>query len=172
MIVFAIYLSRHPSTTRDNSRIGIGFFLLLMVSSGLFHLFSAQPQPTDGVVALSQAGGLLGWLIAIPFVSTITIWGAVPVLALFGFGSILIMTRTAPNKIGERLGELYEYLFGSALERNNQDENELEVHDAFDGTKAPWWRRSKKDDNAYDSALVEDSDLFQGMLEQPEPDSY
>jgi S-DNA-T family DNA segregation ATPase FtsK/SpoIIIE len=80
MIVFAVYLARHPSTTRDNSRIGIGLFLLLMVASGFFHLFSAQPQPTDGVVALSQAGGLLGWLIAIPFLSTISIWGAVPVL--------------------------------------------------------------------------------------------
>jgi hypothetical protein len=149
MIVFALYLARHPSTTRDNSRIGIGLFLLLITSSGFFHLFSAQPQPTDGVVALSDAGGLLGWLIAIPFLSTISIWGAVPVLVLFGLGSILIMTRTAPNKIGERLGELYEYLFGSALERKSQDDSELEVHDAFDGTKAPWWRRSKKDDNAY-----------------------
>ena len=170
MIVFAVYLARHPSTTRDNSRIGIGLFLLLMVTSGFFHVFSAQPQPTDGVVALSQAGGLLGWLIAIPFVSTITIWGAIPVLALFGIGSILIMTRTAPNKIGERLGELYEYLFGSALDRKTQDDSDLEVHDAFDGTKAPWWRRSKKDDNAYDSALVDDTDLVQEMLEQPEPE--
>ena len=168
MIVFAVYLARHPSTTRDNSRIGIGLFLLLMVASGFFHLFSAQPQPTDGVLALSEAGGLLGWLIAIPFVSTITIWGAVPVLVLFGLGSILIMTRTAPNKIGERLGELYEYLFGYALEKKSQDDGELEVHDAFDGTKAPWWRRSKKDDNAYDSALVEDTDLVEGMLEQTE----
>jgi S-DNA-T family DNA segregation ATPase FtsK/SpoIIIE len=170
MIVFAVYLARHPSTTRDNSRIGIGLFLLLMVASGFFHLFSAQPQPTDGVVALSEAGGLLGWLIAIPFLSTMSIWGAVPVLVLFGFGSILIMTRTAPNKIGERLGELYEYLFGSALERKSQDGSELEVHDAFDGTKAPWWRRSKKDDNAYDSALVEGTDLVEGMLEQTEPE--
>jgi hypothetical protein len=63
MIVFAVYLARHPSTTRDNSRIGIGLFLLLITSSGFFHLFSTQPQPTDGVYALSQAGGLLGWLI-------------------------------------------------------------------------------------------------------------
>jgi S-DNA-T family DNA segregation ATPase FtsK/SpoIIIE len=170
MIVFAVYLARHPSTTRDNSRIGIGLFLLLTVASGFFHLFSSQPQPTDGVVALSQAGGLLGWLIAVPFLSTITIWGAVPILVLLGLGSILIMTRTAPNKIGERLGELYEYLFGSALERKGQDDSELEVHDAFDGTKAPWWRRSKKDDDAYDSALVEDTDLVQRMLDQEEPE--
>jgi S-DNA-T family DNA segregation ATPase FtsK/SpoIIIE len=82
----------------------------------------------------------------------------------------LIMTRTAPNKIGERLGELYEYLFGSALEKKSQDDSELELHDAFDGTKAPWWRRSKKDDNAYDSALVEDTDLVEGMLEKTEPE--
>lgn len=172
MIVFAIYLSRHPSTTRDNSRIGIGLFLLLLVAAGFFHIFSAQPQPTDGVVALSQAGGLLGWLIAIPFLSTITIWGAVPVLVLFAFGSILIMTRTAPNKIGERLRGLYEYLFGSALERKERADAEEEVNDAFDGTKAPWWRRSKKDESAYDSALVEDVDVVQEMLEQEPAKEY
>lgn len=84
MFVFAIYLARHPSTVRDNSRIGVGLFLLLVTVSGFFHLFSSQPQPTDGVMALAMAGGLLGWLIAIPFLATITIWGAVPGVSLDG----------------------------------------------------------------------------------------
>ena len=166
MIVFAVYLARHPSTTRDNSRIGIGLFLLLITSSGFFHLFSAQPQPTDGVYALSQAGGLLGWLIAIPFLATITIWGAAPVLALFGFASVLIMTKTAPNKIGERLRQLYEYLFGSSLRGSHEQIEQPELHDAFDGSKAPWWRRGRKDEGAYDSALVEE-DMLDEILEQP-----
>jgi S-DNA-T family DNA segregation ATPase FtsK/SpoIIIE len=167
MIVFAFYLARHPSTTRDNSRIGIGLFLLLITSSGFFHLFSAQPQPTDGVDALSQAGGLLGWLIAIPFLATITIWGAAPVLALFGFASVLIMTKTAPNKIGERLQQLYEYLFGSSLRGSHEQIEQPELHDAFDGSKAPWWRRGRKDEGAYDSALVEQEDVVDDLLEQP-----
>lgn len=172
MIIFAIYLARHPSTVRDNSRIGVGIFLMLITVSGFFHLFSSQPQPTDGVMALSAAGGLFGWLIAIPFLATMTIWGAVPVLALIGFSSVLIMTKTAPNKIGERLAQLYEYLFGSSLKGRSETVNEEEVSDAFDGTKVPWWRKGKKDEGSFDSALVqeiEDTDQVAQLFDTQTP---
>ena len=172
MIIFAIFLARHPSTVQDNSRIGVGLFLMLMTVSGFFHLFSTQPQPTDGVMALAAAGGLFGWLVSIPFLSTITIWGAVPVLALIGFASILIMTKTAPNKIGQRLGELYEYLFGSSLRGSHEVEEGEEIPDAFDGTKAPWWRRGKKDEGSFDSALVvqqDGTDLVEDLFDNPTP---
>ena len=172
MIIFAIFLARHPSTVQDNSRIGVGLFLMLITVSGFFHLFSTQPQPTDGVMALAAAGGLFGWLVSIPFISTITIWGAVPVLALIGFASILIMTKTAPNKIGQRLGELYEYLFGSSLKGSHELEEGEEIPDAFDGTKAPWWRRGKKDEGSFDSALVvqqDGTDLVEDLFDNPTP---
>ena len=172
MIIFAIFLARHPSSVQDNSRIGIGLFLMLITISGFFHLFSAQPQPTDGVIALANAGGLFGWLIAIPFLATITIWGAAPVLAAIGFASILIMTKTAPNKIGERLGELYEYLFGSALKGSHQADEPEEVSDAFDGTKVPWWRKGKKDEGSFDSALIQQedaTDVVSDLFDNPTP---
>ena len=169
LIIFAIYLARHPSTVRDNSRIGVGLFLMLASAAGFFHLFSAQPQPTDGVLALSVAGGLLGWLIAIPFLATITIWGAVPVLVVIALGSVLIMTKTAPNKIGQRLGELYEYLFGSSLKGAHQEIEPEEVTDAFDGTKVPWWRKGKKEEGSFESALVEPLDEVQQLFDEDNP---
>jgi S-DNA-T family DNA segregation ATPase FtsK/SpoIIIE len=169
MIIFAIYLARHPSTVQDNSRIGIGLFLMLITISGFFHVFSDQPQPTDGVLALSQAGGLFGWLIAIPFLATITIWGTVPVLAVFGFASVLIMTKTAPNKISERLGELYEYLFGSSFGAHQKLEEPEEISDAFDGSKVPWWRKGKKDEGSFDSAIIEDRTVIEELFEEAEP---
>jgi len=172
MIIFAIFLARHPSTVQDNSRIGVGLFLMLITVSGFFHLFSSQPQPTDGVLALAAAGGLFGWLVSIPFISTITIWGAVPVLALIGFASILIMTKTAPNILGQRLGEIYEFLFGSTLRGSHEVEEGEEISDAFDGTKAPWWRRGKKDEGSFDSALVvqqDGTDLVEDLFDNPTP---
>jgi DNA segregation ATPase FtsK/SpoIIIE, S-DNA-T family len=172
MIIFAIFLARHPSTVQDNSRIGVGLFLMLVVVSGFFHVFSPQPQPTEGVMALAAAGGLFGWLVSIPFLATITIWGAVPVLALIGFASILIMTKTAPNKIGERLGELYQYLFGSALKGAHQQLELDEVSDAFDGTKVPWWRRGKKDEGSFDSVIIEPvsgTDAVEELFDQANP---
>lgn len=169
MIIFAIYLMRHPSTTKDNSRIGVGLFLLLVTVSGFFHLFSNQPQPTSGVYALAGAGGLFGWLIAIPFLATITIWGAVPALGVFGLASVLIMTKTAPNQIGKRLSELYSYLFGSSLKGAHEAAEEDDLSDAFDGTKVPWWRKGKKEEGAFDSAVVEDVDVVAEMFEPSEP---
>ena len=135
-------------------------------------MFSSQPQPTDGVMALAAAGGLFGWLISIPFLATITIWGAVPVLGLIGFASILIMTKTAPNKIGERLGELYEYLFGSALRGPKTVDEDEEISDAFDGTKVPWWRKGKKDEGSFESALIQQedgTDAVAELFDEPAP---
>ncbi len=171
MIIFAIYLMRHPSTVRDNGRIGIGLFLFIVSISGFFHVFFLHDgkvvQPYDGEWTLAYSGGIFGWLISVPFYNTITIWGTVPVLAAFTFGSLLIMTKTAPNRIAERLRELTTYLFGESKQREVVEEVEDEIPDAFDGTKVPWWRRGKgADDNAFDSAIVpaDDEDALDGLF--------
>ena len=171
MIIFAIYLMRHPSTVRDNGRIGIGLFLFIVSISGFFHVFFLHDgkvvQPYDGEWTLAYSGGIFGWLISVPFYNTITIWGTVPVLAAFTFGSLLIMTKTAPNRIAERMRELTTYLFGESKHREAVEEVEDEIPDAFDGTKVPWWRRGKgADDNAFDSAIVpaDDEDALDGLF--------
>ena len=171
MIIFAIYLMRHPSTVRDNGRIGIGLFLFIVSISGFFHVFFLHDgkvvQPYDGEWTLAYSGGIFGWLISVPFYNTITIWGTVPVLAAFTFGSLLIMTKTAPNRIAERLRELTTYLFGESKQREEVEEVEDEIPDAFDGTKVPWWRRGKgADDSAFDSAIVpaDDEDALDGLF--------
>ena len=170
MIIFAIYLMRHPSTVRDNGRIGIGLFLFLVSISGFFHVVFLKEgkavQPYDGEWPLAYSGGIFGWLISVPFFNTITIWGTIPVLAAFVFGSLLIMTKTAPNRIGERLRELTTYLFGESRARAEVEEVEDELPDAFDGTKVPWWRRGKgNEDSAFDSPLVAaDEDAFDAIF--------
>ncbi len=155
MVIFAIYLMRHPSTVRDNGRIGIGLFLFLVSISGFLHLFGGMPKPSSPHFEwlLSYAGGIFGWLISVPFI-LLTIWGAVPALVLVSLGSLLIMTKTAPNRIPERFQQLRHYLFGeSATQPQVSDDDD--VHDAFDGTKVPWWRRDRGKDEAFDTPIVE-----------------
>lgn len=171
-IVFALYLMRHPSTVRDNGRIGIGLFLLIVSVSGFFHLFGAQPSPSDGAWPLTIAGGLFGWLISWPFLNTITVWGAVPVMALIAIGSVLIMSKTSPTRIPERLSELRGYLFGEPKEKTEVEVEEDELPEAFDGTKAPWWRRNKDTDGAFEQAVLTDSgadevDALDALFDQP-----
>jgi S-DNA-T family DNA segregation ATPase FtsK/SpoIIIE len=154
MVVFAIYLMRHPSTTKDNGRIGMGLFLLLVSISGFFHLLGSQPVPSDGEWKLAYNGGLFGWLISWPFLNTITVWGAVPVMALLTVGSMLIMSKTSPTRIPERLRELKHYLFGESRQKPDAEVEEDELPEAFDGTKVPWWRRGKDAEGAFEKAVL------------------
>ena len=154
LVIFSMYLMRHPSTQRDNSRVGLGWLVLLVSTAGFFHLFSTKPQPSGGVELLAQAGGLFGWLITVLFINTITEWGAGAVVGILAIGSLLIMTKTAPNKIISRIKELYHHLFPGSTEPKEKEEEE-EVDDAFDGTKVPWWKRSKSEDKeAYETPVL------------------
>jgi S-DNA-T family DNA segregation ATPase FtsK/SpoIIIE len=159
MVVFAIYLMRHPSTTKDNGRIGMGLFLLLVSISGFFHLLGSQPAPSDGEWKLAYNGGLFGWLISWPFLNTITVWGAVPVMALIALGSMLIMSKTSPTRIPERLRELRHYLFGESRQKPDAEVEEDELPEAFDGTKVPWWRRGKDAEGAFEKAVLTDDGI-------------
>jgi S-DNA-T family DNA segregation ATPase FtsK/SpoIIIE len=162
MIVFSIFLMRRPSSIRDNNRIGFGLFLFLMTVSGFLHLFSKMPQPSQGAHKLERAGGLLGWLIGAPLANLLTIWGAVPVLALLSFGTILILTKTAPSRIGERLAELRVSLFGESTAKPATEapiDEDDEINDAFDGTKVPWWRKGKDANEPFETPV--ESTLFE-----------
>lgn len=170
MLVFAIWLFRHPSSVHDNGRIGIGLALLLVTVSALCHVFGGQPQPSEGMEALARAGGLLGWVLAAPLLTVGTGFFATPVIVLLLLLSVFILTKTPPNKIGDRLRELYSYLFGAQLpdaeERaaRKADTDALvftDLADDEDPASIPWWRRNKtrrEDDPAFDSPVISRDD--------------
>ncbi|QIZ99168.1 DNA translocase FtsK [Leifsonia sp. PS1209] len=171
MVLFAGWLFRHPSSVHDNTRIGIGLSILLITISGLCHLFSAHPQPSDGMAKLAEAGGVLGWLLAAPLSALITPYGAAAVIIVLLILSIFIITKTPPNKVGVRVRELYAYLFGAQLPTEEErqaakeaktQQVELDGVDGDDGEQEanlPWWRRNKsgrEEDPAFDTPVVED----------------
>jgi S-DNA-T family DNA segregation ATPase FtsK/SpoIIIE len=169
LVIFAIYLMRNPSSTRNNGRIGIGLFLLLVSISGFFHIFvSKPPQPSDGEWALAFAGGVFGWLVSVAFLNTLgsapfNVWATALVMAVFVFGSLLILTKTTPNRIGERFRQLGAYLFGASADKPKVEPVEDEVLDAFDGTKVPWWRKGKTgDEPAFDTPIATTQAMFGG----------
>jgi len=168
MVIFAIYLMRNPSSTRNNGRIGVGLFLLIISISGFFHTFAAiQPQPSDDHGLLSAAGGVFGWLVSVAFLSSINLSPlnqiiTALVLALFTFGSLLILTKTTPSRIGERFRELGAFLFGAGAEKADAKPIEDAVLDAFDGTKVPWWRKGKQgDEPAFDTPIATTQAMFE-----------
>ncbi|WP_314148865.1 DNA translocase FtsK, partial [uncultured Leifsonia sp.] len=158
MVLFAAWLFRHPSSVHDNTRIGIGLGLLLLMVSGLCHLFSQHPTPSDGMAVLAQAGGVLGWLIAAPLSFLLTPYGAGAVIILLLILSLFIITKTPPNKLPMRIRELYSYLFGAQLPTEEERQEAKDAKEAktkqveLDGVDddeqeadaaLPWWRRNK-----------------------------
>lgn len=173
MLLLAAWLFRHPSSVHDNRRIGVGLLLLLVAVSGLCHIFSGQPQPSEGMPVLARAGGIIGWMVAAPLVALAAGVGATVVMALLLLLSLFIITKTPPNRIGTRIRELYAYLFGAQLpteeERRERAEQRKTAQFELDGIDAvadagvdeaalPWWRRNKtgrEEDPAYDSPVIE-----------------
>ncbi|MFM9878123.1 MAG: DNA translocase FtsK [Rhodoglobus sp.] len=170
MLLFAIWLFRHPSSVHDNTRIGIGVTLLVTTIAGLCHVFGGQPQPTDGMEALARAGGIVGWVLASPLVYVGTALFAVPVIILVLVLSLFIITKTPPNRIGSRLRELYAYLFGAQLpDESERAAAKAAVNDSVefgtlsdlgiveDPASIPWWRRNKAPSGgepAFDSPVI------------------
>lgn len=172
MLLFAIWLFRHPASVHDNTRIGIGVTILVVSISGLCHTFGGQPQPADGMEFLAKAGGIIGWILAGPLLFVGTAALAAPVLIVLLILSLFIITKTPPNRLGSRLRELYAYLFGAQLvdeseraaakaaKRSPGDSGEfgtlgdLGLDD--DPASVPWWRRNKAPsaEPAFDSPVI------------------
>ncbi len=185
MLLFAIWLFRHPSSVHDNGRIGIGLTLLLVTISGLCHIFGSQPGPTDGAVALAHAGGLVGWIFAGPLIQLGTTALATPVVVAVLVLSVFIITKTPPNRIGSRLRELYSYLFGAQLATDDERAaakagkndsaqfgslGDLGLGIDEDPASIPWWRRNKQQSTApaaFDSPVIS-RDAPTGVIDRTE----
>ncbi len=170
LVLFAAWLFRHPSTVHDNTRIGIGTGLLLLAVAGIVHLSSGMATPGMGVAALGASGGVLGWLVVWPFAQLGAPWVALPLLLAIAFFSVLIITKTPPNRIGRRLHELYAWLFGApgpkaAAHDGTQDTGGLPQFGTLGDLgfveeevpeSLPWWRRNKarKQDEAFDTPVL------------------
>ncbi|MGL4257449.1 MAG: DNA translocase FtsK 4TM domain-containing protein, partial [Microbacterium sp.] len=141
LLVLAGWMFRHPSSVHDNGRIGIGFGLLIWTIAGFCHVAGGRPQPSQGLPALSEAGGLFGWMIGEPLALVLTDVGAYIVLSLLALLSILIITKTPPNRIGRRLGELYAWMFGA--EPRPEQATDAAPAESDDDPSLPWWRRNK-----------------------------
>ncbi|MFT4234292.1 MAG: DNA translocase FtsK 4TM domain-containing protein, partial [Microbacterium sp.] len=150
LLVLAGWLFRHPPTVYDNGRVGIGFGLLVITIAGFCHVAGGRPEPSAGMPALSEAGGLFGWLLGEPLAFLLTTIGANVLLAVLAVLSLLILTKTPPNRIGRRLGDLYEWMFDATREPKEEPAAKtattrvLAAADEEDeDDKLPWWRRNK-----------------------------
>ena len=96
-------LLRHGPDPERRGRMVVGGLATTMGAVGLLHLARGGPEPSRGAHAMRAAGGLIGFLATTPLRNALTIYLAVPLLALLaGFG-VLVLTGTPLHAVPDAL---------------------------------------------------------------------
>ncbi|MCL7430377.1 DNA translocase FtsK [Streptomyces sp. YS415] len=103
LAVIAVRFIRHPEQPEANGRIVIGLSALVIGVLGQVHIACGSPARSDGMQAIRDAGGLIGWSAATPLTFTMGEVLAVPLLVLVTVFGLLVVTATPVNAIPQRL---------------------------------------------------------------------
>ncbi|MFE1885145.1 DNA translocase FtsK [Streptomyces diastatochromogenes] len=106
LAVIAVRFIRHPEKPEANGRIVIGLSALVIGVLGQVHIACGSPARSDGMQAIRDAGGLIGWAAATPLTYTMSEVLAVPLLVLLTIFGLLVVTATPVNAIPQRLRAL------------------------------------------------------------------
>jgi S-DNA-T family DNA segregation ATPase FtsK/SpoIIIE len=121
LVALAWRTLRHPERASASGRIVIGWGAVALGVLGLLHVAHGSPDPSLGAAAVRQAGGTIGFMVAAPLESGLTVWLTVPLLGLLGAFGVLVVTATPVNGIPQRLGELRDFV----LRRKPATESDL-----------------------------------------------
>ncbi|MFL1379131.1 DNA translocase FtsK [Nocardiopsis protaetiae] len=176
----AIRLMRTPGASRegDAGRLFIGTSAILLGLLGLIHIANGIPQPSEGLEALQDAGGLIGFVASGPLSAVITPWLTGVLLALVLVFGVLVVTSTPIRRIPERL----QTLFGALMERDAGPDAGIGILGAEREAKPARKRRSRKKaeeaaaaetvagdhERPYDSPVVPEEPIAPALTDEEE----
>ncbi len=139
---FAWRLMRSPGPPRpaDTGRIAIGTTALLTGLLGLIHIGRGTPWPSDGMAALHDAGGIIGFAASGPLSLLITPWLTAVLLFLLMLFGLLVVTATPVHRIPER----FQQLLGSLLAADDGPSAGVDILDPPAEAPRPRRRTPKK----------------------------
>ncbi|MDT5039951.1 MAG: segregation ATPase FtsK/SpoIIIE, family [Actinoplanes sp.] len=108
LIYGAVRLMRKPADPEHRGRSLVGWTALIVSTASLLHI--AQ-RPSDDI-AITHAGGLLGYGVGALLQRAVTSWVAVPLLVLLFLFGLLVITATPISKLPERAMLLVDVLIG------------------------------------------------------------
>ncbi len=118
-VIFSFRIFRHPLEVRDNNRIAIGMFIMVLAGSMLGAKLAGFPTLVGGFESVWAGGGILGLLTANPIsrlVGGISFFEWLVTFLVFVLG-LLIATKTPLRQVGPRLVHLMSVALGEAPER-------------------------------------------------------
>jgi DNA segregation ATPase FtsK/SpoIIIE, S-DNA-T family len=84
-------------------RLAVGSALVGVAMAGLLHVGGGDPPWSAGVDAMTDAGGLLGFVIGSPLAAAFTPWGAAPLLLAIGMLGLVVLTGTSGGAVFDRM---------------------------------------------------------------------
>jgi ATP-dependent Clp protease adapter protein ClpS len=151
--------------------VGTSCSLFILSATAIAHVVGEQPQPVDGPAALAGAGGLLGWIAADWITTAATAWTSIPLFIVLILLAALIVTKTPPTLIVQRVRDVWSHLFPQHEPRVGQSSTGSVPHvsshsDLGDGR--PWWTIRKNKDKPFDTPVESEksatgiiADMFQ-----------
>ena len=106
-IYFAFRLFKAPDDSRTTGRIIVGTFVLLITITGLLHIINGSTG--TGETAIRHGGGWIGYGVSTPLVALVTTILAIPILIIFLFFGLLVITATPVSKVMERISALFHW---------------------------------------------------------------
>ncbi|MFD0418513.1 DNA translocase FtsK 4TM domain-containing protein [Streptomyces sp. NPDC127108] len=106
LAAIAVRFIRHPEKIDANGRIVIGLSALVIGVLGQVHIACGSPARDEGMQAIRDAGGLIGWGVSTPLNKAMGEVLAVPMLVLLTVFGLLVVTATPVNAIPQRLRQL------------------------------------------------------------------
>ncbi len=106
-IYFAFRLFKAPDDSRTTGRIIVGTFVLLITITGLLHIINGSTG--TGETAIRHGGGWIGYGVSTPLVALVTTILAIPILIIFLFFGLLVITATPVSKVMERISTLFHW---------------------------------------------------------------
>lgn len=125
---FAFRLFKAPDDAKATGRIIVGTFVILITITGLLHIINGSSG--TGETAIRNGGGWIGYGISTPLVALVTTILAIPILAIFLFFGLLVITATPVSKVIERISTLFSWGSGKVSDaRAARAEEAFEISD-------------------------------------------
>jgi S-DNA-T family DNA segregation ATPase FtsK/SpoIIIE len=113
LLAAAWRLMRRPDLNGPSGRPVIGWLAISLGVLGLIHLGHGLPRPRDGMAAMGEAGGAVGYVgSALIFDLFRSTYIAAPLLVLLTIFGVLVVTATPVYRIPSRLAALRDWALG------------------------------------------------------------
>jgi len=122
-VYFAFRLFKAPDEGRANGRITIGAILLVLSSTGL-----AQVIQDPDIHGVKNAGGVIGYGVGRPLSNLGTSLLAIPILLLFFFFGVLIVTATPVSQVFAKIRAFFAF-FANRRRVAREEAEEFELND-------------------------------------------